>query len=534
MTFGRRESAAELNQRVKGQRTQAAYLPREPRFRFFVEVLNASQIPACERLARELEAQSYGHWELYFFAANEKFRAPLEKKLRRHEDERLKVETSFSADGCDYVGWLKPETTLSPVALFFLAHRALEAPDSSTHVIYWNAVGLGPAGNRIAWRVRRPSFSPYALRNGNYLGDDWVVSATVLATPGLTEKLTSPHEFLLSVADGPTAWLLEPTYLTYHRGEPPGPVDSAVTLSRGKKKRALTVVVCFRDKSEWTAKAVRSLLGAAEGVSTDFLLVDNQSQPSEREALEKSLADLGAMVRFATYDRPFNFAAMHNWVLGELVTNENVLLLNNDVFWSYGAVADVLDTLRAKDVATVGIPLRFPNGQPQHLGFKVSRAVPPRLFRVEPLQAEGALAKWGREVFANTFAACFVKRSIFLNVGGLDELEMANGFGDVAFSLECLSRGYRNLFYAAASAIHLESGSRGRNYEYWEEAALQRRYPELLQRMADEDFSIDFPGPMDWISPLLSGVKEALRDRGGLLEPVRAVVKGLFARGMVR
>ncbi len=520
MTFGRRESAEELTQRVRVQRTQVPYLLREPRFRFFVPVERAPQVKACERLAREMAAQSYGKWELVFIPASEKVAKPLARHLRRREDERLSVANNYAAEEADYVGSLAPETTVSPVMLFLLAGRANGLAEGTAHVLYWNAAGLSPAGRKIEWRVRRPGFSPFALQHGNYLGYDWVVSAHAL-----TEGFAQTHQFLKILTATDAAWHLEPTFLTYHRGLPPAPtVCDVVVSAASKKKRALTAIICFRDKSDWTVKSVKACVAATKGVALDFLLIDNQSRPEERQAVEKALR--GVNVRFVNYDRPFNFAAMHNWAMREMVANENVLLLNNDVFWQSGELATLLDVLAQKEVATVGIPLRFPDGKPQHLGFKVSRATPPRQFRVEPLQEDGPLGSWSREVFANTFAACFVKRSIFLKVGGLPELEMANGFGDVAFGLECVAKGYRNLFYAAAWAIHLESGSRGRNYEYWEEAALQRRYPELLQRMADEEFSIDFPGRLQWISPLLGGVKEALRERGGAWEPVRAMLKG--------
>ena len=61
------------------------------------------------------------------------------------------------------------------------------------------------------------------------------------------------------------------------------------------------------------------------------------------------------------------------------------------------------------------------------------------------------------EVFANTFAACLFKRTTFDAIGGLRALDLPNGFGDVVFNFECLTRGWHNLYLGHLEGTHLDT-----------------------------------------------------------------------------
>ncbi len=116
-------------------------------------------------------------------------------------------------------------------------------------------------------------------------------------------------------------------------------------------------------------------------------------------------------------------------------------------------------------------------------------------------------------------------------MGGLRSLDLPNGFGDVAFSFECLRRGLKNIYLGYLEATHLESASRGRRYEDWEECVIEREYPDILQRMIREDLGINrvplrenslvhsiqetflsqVREKMPWLKPLKSAARTGLR-----------------------
>ncbi len=537
-TFGRRESPGEIVQKWEEQKCRSVYLKQTPKFRFLVPISSAKDLSAVERVANEFACQSYENWEVNFLVTSKV--KELKEILIRKNDLRFTVTVTadFSGDSdqnfdrrwldnADYVGWLDSATTLSPVALFLLAESLeLVAPA----VIYWNAVSCDPSGGSIRERVRRPSFSPYTLENGNYLGWDWLASVKELS-PSQGTNFAKRHSFLRERAASQLPWVLQPAVLSYHRHplmEKMEQVKSAADAASSEPNVGpLTVLVCFKDRAEWTARAVRDFAQVTGKLDVTFLLIDNQSSMAERHKLDQALAEISARVQIVEFSKPFNFAAMTNWAIDKHVKTENIFLLNNDVFWGDGDTAEILSLLEKGDVATIGIPLKYPNGGYQHLGFRAFLDAPPHQIRIAPIQTPHAFSFWGRETFANTFAACFLKRSLFLEIGGLSELEMANGFGDVAFCLECGQRKLRNIIYAKAWAYHLESGSRGKTYEFWEEAALQRRYPGRLSLMEYEELSLETVGPLDWVTPFLGTVKESLREQGGAWEKMRGTVSGL-------
>lgn len=524
-TFGRRETGEELAQKWKEQAARLVYLSRTPHLHFFVEVVKGASVKAARRVAEEFLAQSYPHWRLSFLAEGETAR--LTKTIDELGDVRLQVEAGAnladaSWEGADYVGVVELGTTLSPVALMLLAESLNQFAD--TDVLYWNAVSVSENGKELQARVKRPRFSPFAFSQGNVLEGDWVMKASLADDDRIRPYFCRRDSFLAQALKLTSAWRLLPAVLSYHRRPllaevtmPPAVTDGQVA----EKPAPLTVIVCFKDKVEWTARAVMDFFRASGYLDVKFLLVDNGSQQKERDKLERALGFLSAKLRVVDFAKPFNFAAMHNWAIREHVDTENIFLLNNDVFWGEGSVRDMLRLLSAPDVATVGIPLKYPSGKYQHLGFRAFLDAPPHQIRVAPLQRPGPVTLWSREVFANTFAACFLKRSVFVKLGGLSELEMANGFGDVAFCLEAGKQGYRNLFYATAWATHLESGTRGRKYEYWEEAALMRRFPDRLSTMEAEEFSLEIYKGLEWLRPLLGSAKESMRKKGGQWDALR-------------
>jgi GT2 family glycosyltransferase len=67
-----------------------------------------------------------------------------------------------------------------------------------------------------------------------------------------------------------------------------------------------------------------------------------------------------------------------------------------------------------------------------------------------------------RNVSAVTGACLAIKKTIFREVGGLDEERLPVAFNDVDFCIRVMKAGYRNLWTPHARLTHHESLSRGR------------------------------------------------------------------------
>jgi GT2 family glycosyltransferase len=224
------------------------------------------------------------------------------------------------------------------------------------------------------------------------------------------------------------------------------------------------------------------------------VLADNGSAADELTRIEKILPELKVPVKRVRFDGPFNFAHLNRIAAREAAEARYLFLLNNDVFWREEDSLDELVAWASQDgVATVGFPLRFPSGGLQHGGLRAWPGGPGRLARIAPEQGEAPEALRTRQTFANTFAACLIPRAVFTAVG-LRPLDLPNGFGDVAFCFAAREKRLRHLFLGHLEAVHLESASRGTTYEYWDECAVEREFPETLQKMLRADLRRLPPG----------------------------------------
>ena len=69
-----------------------------------------------------------------------------------------------------------------------------------------------------------------------------------------------------------------------------------------------------------------------------------------------------------------------------------------------------------------------------------------------------------QQSFTAVTAACLViRRSVYLQVGGLDEEHLKISYNDVEFCLRVWEAGYRNVWTPYAELYHHESATRGRD-----------------------------------------------------------------------
>jgi len=575
-SLGRRESLREFEQKCRDQRGRVGLIAPAPRISIIVPVTSSIPPANFELTLQSLREQTYSqidvlvlggrgtsvHRSIVESLGDERFRArtldptPTQAALKNRALEETKG---------DWWGIVDAGDVLSPVAIYLavIEINAKEAPD----LVYTNEAVVDESLKSITSFLSKPEFSWFDLAHLNYLGRFWLVRRSLAEQAGNFDEATGAHheqDFLLRLCERSEHFRLCPYFAYYRRT--PFRIEGAnakqielvkshlarkglaadVLLNEKTKKgtrlrvtprganlesQTVSAIICFRDRSDWTIRSLENLARQRGKAKLEVFLVDNGSRADERAKVQAVAGSFDFPVSLLRYDGAFNFAAMHNLVVRNHCRGEFVFLLNNDVFLSGShQLDDLVAWAGQRWVGTVGILLRYPEGGVQHAGLRALYGGEARLARVGNSQQEDIFSLGSREVFGNSFAACLLRKETYLKVGGLREVDYPNGFGDVIFNFECLRHGLKNLYLGYIEGVHMESASRGVDYEYWEECGIEREYPDILQKMLRADLGFDrVPGGDFKLKSLVrQAIGQTVRERMAWLQPLEPHVRRLI------
>jgi GT2 family glycosyltransferase len=186
--------------------------------------------------------------------------------------------------------------------------------------------------------------------------------------------------------------------------------------------------------------------------------------------------------------------------------------VNNDIdVISRDWLTEMVSHAVRPDVGVVGAMLYYPNDTIQHAGVALGiGGVAGHMHKYLPRGTSGYVgrARLVQNVSAVTAACCLVRRSVYDEVGGLDE-RLAIAFNDIDFCLRVNAAGYRNVWTPYAELYHFESATRGADtrpesaVRFAQEVELmQRRFGRLLRddpayspnlTLDTENLSLAFP-----------------------------------------
>jgi len=259
----------------------------------------------------------------------------------------------------------------------------------------------------------------------------------------------------------------------------------------------VSIVIPTRDGKDVLERCIRSLeLHTPKGLY-DITIVDNGSV---QRSTHEYLARCGH--RVLRVDEPFNFSRLNNLGIAQ-TDGDFVLMLNNDTeIISPDWLDAMLEAALAEGVGAVGAKLLYPNGLVQHGGIVLGiGGIAGHSHKYFDKQSNGNLdALWSIRNYSACTAACLlVRRSVFDQVGGMDE-QLAVAFNDVDFCLRILRAGHRIAWTPYAVVIHHESLSRGYDMNPHEIAFMSKRWGRQLQcdpyynknlSLRHEDFRVD-------------------------------------------
>lgn len=263
----------------------------------------------------------------------------------------------------------------------------------------------------------------------------------------------------------------------------------------------VSIIIPFKDQAKHLRKCVRSIINKTAYPNWEILAIDNGSVESKTSKIKEKLKSLDPRVKFATHDVPFNFSEIMNFGVSE-AKGEHVLLLNNDVeVISEEWLGALLEHSQRPEVGVVGGTLYYPNNSVQHAGVIIGiRGVAGHANKGRIRGEHGYFNRLRatQNVTAVTGACMMVKKALFEEMGGLDQINLKIAFNDIDFCLRLREKGYLNVFNPKCELYHYESLSRG--YEDTDEkverfeqecAYLKKRHKRAL-RAGDPYYNPNF------------------------------------------
>ena len=232
-----------------------------------------------------------------------------------------------------------------------------------------------------------------------------------------------------------------------------------------KNNPLVSIIIPFKDKPELLEMSINSVLDRSTYVNYEIIGISNNSEEAETFETMAKLEKKDPRVKFYEYNVPFNYAQINNYAVENYAKGEHILLLNNDIEviepeW----IEAMLEHSQREEIGCVGAKLYYPNDTIQHAGIIIGLGgYAGHSHKMYPRDNPGYFNRLNviQNVSAVTAACLMIKKSIYQEVNGMDEVSFKVAYNDVDFCLRVLEKGYRNLFTPYAELYHHESVSRG-------------------------------------------------------------------------
>jgi GT2 family glycosyltransferase len=249
----------------------------------------------------------------------------------------------------------------------------------------------------------------------------------------------------------------------------------------------VSLIIPTRNSLAYVRRCVDSILTQTTYPNFEIIIIDNHSDDPATLAWFGQVAGHG--VRVLPYPHAFNYSAINNFAV-QHARGEIVGLLNNDLEVINREWLDEMVRQAVRpEIGCVGAMLYYPNDAIQHAGVVIGLGgVAGHAFRDFPRGTEGKFnrARLVQNYSAVTAACLVIRKSIYQQVGGLDENDLAVAFNDIDFCLKVRAAGYRNLWTPFAELYHHESATRGTDDTPEKEDRFRREVETMMMRWGPE------------------------------------------------
>ena len=251
------------------------------------------------------------------------------------------------------------------------------------------------------------------------------------------------------------------------------------------KEPEVEIIIPFKDEIATTRRCVETLLSKTLYGNFRIKLVDNWSTSDAAKGFCNEFAK-HRLVSVLRIEEPFNYSRLNNLAV-KTSTAEYLVFMNNDVFVTNPGWLRACVTEATVDpaVAIVGGKFLYPSRKVQHAGIilglggvagHIGVGLPDNDY------GYGGRLLFAQEYSGVTAAGMLVRRSVFDEVGGLNERDLTIAFNDVDFCMKARAAGYKVIWTPDFLAEHHESLSRGDDLRPAQEARFFHESEHMKER----------------------------------------------------
>ncbi len=254
-----------------------------------------------------------------------------------------------------------------------------------------------------------------------------------------------------------------------------------------KEEPLISIIIPNKDHMEDLELCLESLK-KSDYRNYEVIIAENNSEDPETFVRYDRLMAEDHRIHTVTWEGGFNYSAINNFA-AKSAKGELFLFLNNDTeFIEAAALRQLAASVLKPGVGAAGAMLYYGDSTIQHGGVIIG------------MGGFAAHALWSltdrdekyypfslceREVSAVTGACLMVRRSVFEEVGGMEE-EFVVALNDVDFCMKIRAAGYRILWNPYAKLYHYESKSRGYEDTMEKQARFQREIERFQKKWEQE------------------------------------------------
>ncbi len=220
----------------------------------------------------------------------------------------------------------------------------------------------------------------------------------------------------------------------------------------------VSIIIPTKDQLTILSTCVTSLLEKTRYRNYELLIVDNNSETPEALQWLEGISTIDPeRIRVLRYPHPFNYSAINNMAARE-ARGEYLVLLNNDTaVISENWLDHMLNHGLRPEVGITGAKLLYPDGNVQHAGVVLGLRGPAD----HPfIGSENNRAGYMNRLLVDqnynvvTAACLLIRKSIYQQVGGLDEEHFTVSYNDVDLCLKVREAGYLTVWTPHALVMH--------------------------------------------------------------------------------